>query len=67
MKAAKAQQERRVQLQVAYGNAMLRLRGYAAAETTEVFERVRESATGAKDALDRLAADYGLWVGSFAG
>jgi class 3 adenylate cyclase/predicted ATPase len=62
--AAGASRERR-QLHVAYGNAMLQLRGYGSPETTEIFERARESATGAKDAPDRLAADYGLWVGSF--
>ena len=39
-------------------------RGYGAAETTEAFARARESASGDKDAPERLAADYGLWVGS---
>ena len=41
------------------------MRGFGAQETTEAFARARESATGDKDAPDRLAADYGLWVGSF--
>ena len=35
-----------------------------APETTEAFARARESALGDKDAPERLAADYGLWVGS---
>jgi hypothetical protein len=52
-------------LQVAYGNALLAARGYGAPETTEAFARARESAFGDKDAPGRLAADYGLWVGSF--
>ena len=41
-------------------------RGYGAPETTEAFARAGESASGPKDAPERLAADYGLWVGSFA-
>ena len=32
---------------------------------TEAFARARESASGDKDAPGRLAADYGLWVGSY--
>ena len=39
--------------------------GYGAPETTEAFARARELASGDKDAPERLAADYGLWVGSF--
>jgi class 3 adenylate cyclase/tetratricopeptide (TPR) repeat protein len=62
-KAAGALGERR-QLHVAYGNALIATRGYGAPETTEVFARVRESAFRDKDAPERLAADYGLWVGS---
>ena len=55
----------RQQLQVAYGNALLAARGMGAPETTEAFARLRESVAGHKDAPERLAADYGLWVGSF--
>jgi class 3 adenylate cyclase/predicted ATPase len=62
-KAAGASGERR-QLHVAYGNALIATRGYGAPETTEAFARVRESAFRDKDAPERLAADYGLWVGS---
>ena len=51
-------------LHVAYGNALTAARGYGAPETTEAFARARESALGEKDAPERLAADYGLWVGS---
>ena len=36
-----------------------------APETTEAFARARESALGDKDAPERLAADYGLWAGSY--
>jgi tetratricopeptide (TPR) repeat protein len=52
-------------MRVAYGNALIATRGYGAPETTEAFARVRESATGDKGASERLAADYGLWVGSY--
>jgi len=52
-------------LHVAYGNALVAARGYGAIETTEAFARARERAGGDKDAPERLAADYGLWVGSY--
>ena len=60
-----AQRQRLTQLHVAYGNALIAARGYGAPETTEAFARARESASGDKDAPERLAADYGLWVGSY--
>ena len=53
------------QLRVAYGNALIAARGYGAPETTEAFARARESASGDKDAPERLAADYGLWASSY--
>ena len=56
--------ERR-QLYAAYGNALIAARGYGAPETTAAFARAREAAASDKDASERLAADYGLWVGSF--
>ena len=52
-------------MRVAYGNALIATRGYGAPETTEAFARARESAIGDKGASERLAADYGLWVGSY--
>ena len=61
-----AQAEQRQQLlhmQVAYGNALFAVRGYGAPEATEAFARARESAYGVKDASERLAVDFGLWVG----
>jgi class 3 adenylate cyclase/tetratricopeptide (TPR) repeat protein len=54
----------RRQLHVAYGNALVAARGHGAPETTEAFARVRESLFGDNDAPERLAADWGLWVGS---
>ena len=62
--AAAAPGERR-QLHVAYGNALIAARGYGAPETTEAFARARGSASGDKDAPERLAAIYGLWLGSY--
>ena len=55
----------RAQLQVAYGNALIATRGYGAPETTEAFAKARESFAGDTEARDRLAVDYGLWVGAF--
>ena len=55
----------RQKLHAAYGNALFAARGPGAPETTGAFARARES-VGDKDAFGRLAADYGLWVGSFA-
>ena len=65
VKAEAAQRQRLTQLHVAYGNALFAARGFGAPETTEAFARARESASGDKDAPERLAADYGLWVGSY--
>ena len=45
---------------------MIAARGYSAPETAEAFARARDSAVGDKDAPERLAADFGLWVGSYA-
>jgi predicted ATPase len=54
----------RQRLHAAYGNALIAARGYGAPETTEAFARARGFAAGDKDAPERLAADYGVWVGS---
>ena len=65
VKVDAAQRQRLTQLQVAYGNALIAARGTGAPETTEAFARARESASGDKDATERLAADYGLWGSSY--
>jgi class 3 adenylate cyclase/predicted ATPase len=57
--------QRLTQMQVAYGNALIAARGFGAPETTEAFARARESAADNNDAPERLAADYGLWAGSY--
>src|SRR5271166_6392835 len=53
------------QLHIAYGNAAIAARGYGAPETMEAFTKARESASGDEDAPGRLAADYGLFAGSY--
>jgi tetratricopeptide (TPR) repeat protein len=63
VKAAIAQQQRRGQLQVAYGNALIAARGFGAPETIEAFARARGTAPA--DAPERLAADFGLWAASY--
>jgi len=67
VKQAEAQRQRLAQLRVAYGNALIATRGYGAPETMETFALAREAAAyGEKDAPGRLAADFGLWVASYA-
>jgi predicted ATPase len=63
VKAEVAQRQRRLQLQVAYGNALIAARGYGAPETTEAFAKARGVA--GDSASERLAADFGLWVGAY--
>jgi predicted ATPase len=65
VKANARQRRRLTQLQTAYGNALLQARGYSAPETTEAFARASESASGERNAPERLAADYGVWGGSY--
>jgi tetratricopeptide (TPR) repeat protein len=60
-----APNQRVTPLHVAYGNALIAARGYGAPETTEAFARARELAPGDQGAPERLAVDYGLWVGSY--
>ena len=57
--------QRLPQLHAAYGNALIAAPGHGAPETIEAFARARKSASGDEDAPERLAADYGLWVGSY--
>ena len=65
VKAEATKRHRMTRLQVAYGNALIHDRGYGAAETTEAFARARELALGDDRTSERLAADYGLWAGSY--
>jgi tetratricopeptide (TPR) repeat protein len=65
VKAEAARRQRLTQLRIAQGVALFAARGGGAPETTEAFARARESASGDRNAPGRLAADYGLWVGSY--
>ena len=55
----------RLQLQVAYANALIAARGHGAPETAEAFAKARGSASGDEGAAARLAAEYGLWAGCY--
>ena len=54
-----------LRLQIAYGQALIAQRGYAAPETTAAFVRARELAAGIDDAAERLSVYAGLWAGSW--
>jgi predicted ATPase len=66
VKTTEAQRQKWQHLHVPYGNALIAARGPGAPETMKAFARAREEAQGENDAPERLAADYGLWVGSMA-
>jgi tetratricopeptide (TPR) repeat protein len=65
VKAVAARRQRRGQLQVAYANALIAARGFSAPETAEAFAKAHALSTSQKDAPERLAANYGLWAGSY--
>jgi predicted ATPase len=54
VKAHSARRERRVQLQLTYGAALISARGYGAAETVKAFDRARELSAGVGGSVDRL-------------
>jgi predicted ATPase len=53
------------ELQVAYGNATLGLRGYGAPETSAAFAQARETARSVEGSFDWLSITYGLWAGAY--
>jgi class 3 adenylate cyclase/predicted ATPase len=55
----------RLQLQIAYGQAVMNARGYGAPETTAAFARARELAAGIEDAAERYSAYYGAWASTY--
>jgi class 3 adenylate cyclase/predicted ATPase len=61
---AAAVRQRRLQLQTAYGQAMMLSRGFGAEETLAAFTRAQELATGADNSIERFPTHYGLWVSS---
>jgi class 3 adenylate cyclase/tetratricopeptide (TPR) repeat protein len=64
VKTAAARREGRLRLQVAYGKALMSVRGFGAPETRAAFARASEFAQGAGDASARFATLYGVWLGA---
>jgi tetratricopeptide (TPR) repeat protein len=64
VKAESERRGRRVQLQLAYGAALMSARGYGAEETVKAFDRARELSAGVGGSVDRLALLYGTWLGA---
>jgi class 3 adenylate cyclase/predicted ATPase len=55
----------RRQLQIVYGNALMSARGYGAQETKEAYATARELTEDDVVSPERLAADYGMFIGSY--
>ena len=53
VKNTASSQQRRLQLQTSYGQAMLHARGYSTPETTAAFARARELTAGIADPSER--------------
>ena len=64
VKAESERRERRVQLQLAYGAALMSARGYGAEDTVKAFDRARELSAGVGRSVDQLALLYGTWLGA---
>ena len=65
VKAEAVRRQRLTKLHVARGVALFATRGGGAPETTEAFAKGHEWTFGDENAPGRLAADFGLWVGSY--
>ena len=61
--AGAAPESARAKLQTSFGHALIAARGDGALETTAAFARARELAAAVDDPIERLSANYGLWVG----
>ncbi len=62
VKAAEAQRQRRLHLQMSYGQAMMMGRGFAAEETKAAFARASELTAKADDFAERFEACRGQWT-----
>ena len=60
---ATAARRQRVELQVAYANALISGRGHGAKETTAAFARALDLAASVEDPAERFPIYYGVWVG----
>ena len=63
VRTATAARRQRVELQVAYANALISGRGHGAKETTAAFARARDLAANIEDPAERFPIYYGIWVG----
>jgi predicted ATPase len=63
VKNAAALRQRRLQLQISLGNALIWAKGHHAPETNAAFERALELARRVEDGSERFSAYYGLYVG----
>ena len=64
VRTATAARRQRVELQVAYANALISARGHGAKETTAAFARARDLAANIEDPAEQFPIYYGIWVGS---
>jgi predicted ATPase len=62
VKKATASQQFRLQLQNAYGQALMYAKGYTAPETSAALGRARELAEGSKSPTQQLSVNFGLWI-----
>jgi predicted ATPase len=62
---AAAVRQRRLRLQISYGQALMWSKGFGALETSAAFARARELASRVEDPAERFSAYYGLWTGHF--
>ena len=65
VKAATTTRHKRVDLQIALGNALIAARGYGAAETQASFERARALTFGIGQEPERFSIAYGLFAVSY--
>jgi len=63
VRTATVARRQRVELQVAYANALISARGHGAKETTAAFARARNLAADIEDPAERFPIYYGIWVG----
>jgi hypothetical protein len=66
VKNAAAARYRRLKLQTSLGNALIAARDHGAPETSAAFARASELSVGVDDPLERLSANYGVWVGNLS-
>jgi predicted ATPase len=65
VKAARAQRQRRLHLQTAYGQAMMWAKGFSAEETRAAFSRATELTAETDSFTDRFAAAHYQWTFAF--